>query len=48
MNYKRPQKKNTKLQKLEAKITGEGFTELVNKLKDMKIKNPRKKIKITI
>ena len=40
--------KDTKLQKVEKQIIGEGFTELVDKLKSMKVKNPRKNIKITM
>ena len=40
--------KNTKLQKVEKQIIGEGFSELVEKLKDIRIKQPRKNIKITM
>ncbi len=40
--------KDTKLQKVEKQVIGEGFTELVDKLKTIKVKNPRKNIKITM
>ena len=40
--------KDTKLEKTEKKIIGEGFSELVNKLKGIRVKNPRKNIKITM
>ena len=40
--------KDKQLEKVEKQIIGEGFTELVEKLKDMKVKNPRKNIKITM
>ena len=40
--------KDKKLEKVEKKIIGEGFSELVNKLKGIRVKNPRKNIKITM
>ena len=40
--------KDTKLIKAETKVIGEGFSELVSKLKDIRIKHPRKNIKITM
>ena len=40
--------KNKQLEKVEKKIIGEGFTELVDKLKNIRVKNPRKNIKITM
>lgn len=40
--------KDTKLEKVEKKIIGKGFDELVEKLKDIRVKNPRKNIKITM
>ena len=40
--------RDKQLEKVEKKIIGEGFSELVSKLKDMKVKNPRKSIKITM
>ena len=40
--------KDTKLIKAETKVIGEGFGELVEKLKSIKVKNPRKNIKITM
>ena len=40
--------KDKQLEKVEKQIIGEGFTELVEKLKDMKVKTPRKNIKITM
>ena len=43
-----PETKDTKLQKVEKKIIGEGFSELVDKLKNIRVKNPRKNIKITM
>ena len=43
-----PETKDTKLIKAEKKIIGEGFTELVDKLKNIRVKNPRKNIKITM
>ena len=43
-----PETKDTKLQMVEKKIIGEGFSELVEKLKGMKVKTPRKNIKITM
>ena len=43
-----PETKDTKLQKVEKQVIGEGFSELVSKLKDIRVKNPRKNIKITM
>ena len=40
--------KNKQLEKVEKKIIGEGFTDLVSKFKDIRVKNPRKNIKITM
>ncbi len=40
--------KDTKLQKVEKQVIGEGFSDLVEKLKSIKVKNPRKNIKITM
>ncbi len=40
--------KDKQLEKAEKKVIGKGFSELVDKLKDMKVKNPRKNIKITM
>jgi len=40
--------RDKQLEKVEKKIIGEGFSELVDKLKDIKVKNPRKNIKITM
>lgn len=40
--------KDTKLQKVEKQVIGEGFSDLVDKLKTIKVKNPRKNIKITM
>ena len=40
--------RDKQLEKVEKKVIGEGFSELVSKLKDMKVKNPRKNIKITM
>ena len=40
--------KDKQLEKTEQKIIGEGFNELVSKLKDIRVKNPRKNIKITM
>ena len=40
--------KDKKLEKTEKKIIGEGFGELVDKLKNIRVKNPRKNIKITM
>ena len=40
--------KNKQLEKTEKQVIGEGFSELVSKLKDIRIKNPRKNIKITM
>ena len=34
--------KDKQLQKIEEKVIGKGLTELVDKLKTMKVKNPRK------
>lgn len=42
------QPKDTKLQKVEKQVIGEGFSDLVDKLKTIKVKNPRKNIKITM
>jgi len=43
-----PETKDTKLQKVEKQVIGQGFSELVDKLKTIKVKNPRKNIKITM
>jgi hypothetical protein len=43
-----PETKNKQLEKTEKKIIGEGFGELVDKLKNIRVKNPRKNIKITM
>ena len=40
--------RDKQLEKVEKKIIGEGFSELVDKLKDIRVKNPRKNIKITM
>jgi len=40
--------KDKHLEKVEKKIIGEGMSELVDKLKNIRIKNPRKSIKITM
>jgi len=40
--------KDKQLEKTEKKIIGEGFGELVDKLKNIRVKNPRKNIKITM
>ena len=40
--------KNKQLEKTEKQVIGEGFSELVSKLKDIRVKNPRKNIKITM
>lgn len=40
--------KDKQLEKVEKKIIGEGMTELVEKLKSIRVKNPRKNIKITM
>jgi len=45
---KAPEKKDKELIKAEKKVIGKGFDDLVDKLKDMKVKNPRKNIKITM
>lgn len=42
------QPKDKQLEKVEKKIIGEGMTELVEKLKSIRVKNPRKNIKITM
>lgn len=42
------QPKDKHLEKVEKKIIGEGMTELVEKLKSIRVKNPRKNIKITM
>jgi len=43
-----PEIKDKQLEKAEKKVIGEGMTELVDKLKNIRIKNPRKNIKITM
>jgi len=43
-----PETKDKNLEIVEKKIIGEGMTELVEKLKSIKVKNPRKNIKITM
>jgi len=40
--------KDKNLEIVEKKIIGEGMTELVEKLKSIRVKNPRKNIKITM
>ena len=40
--------KDKELIKAEKKVIGEGFSELVDKLKDIRVKQPRKNIKITM
>ena len=40
--------KDKQLEKTEAKVIGQGFSDLVDKLKNIRVKNPRKNIKITI
>ena len=40
--------KDKQLEKVEKQVIGEGFGELVKKLKDIRVKNPRKNIKITM
>jgi len=40
--------KDKELIKAEKKVIGKGFDDLVDKLKDMKVKNIRKNIKITM
>ncbi len=40
--------RDKQLEKTEKKIIGEGFGELVDKLKNIRVKNPRKNIKITM
>ena len=45
---KEPAKDIKLIRKAEKKIIGEGFGELVNKLKNIRVKNPRKNIKITM
>ena len=40
--------KDKKLEKVEKQVIGEGFSELVDKLKNIRVKNPRKNIKITM
>jgi len=43
-----PETKSKQLEQAEKKVIGEGMTELVDKLKNIRIKNPRKNIKITM
>jgi hypothetical protein len=43
-----PETKNKQLEKTEKQVIGEGFGELVTKLKNIRVKNPRKNIKITM
>jgi len=45
---KAPEIKDKKLEQAEAKVIGKGMSELVDKLKNIRIKNPRKNIKITM
>jgi hypothetical protein len=45
---KAPETKSKQLEQAEKKVIGEGMTELVDKLKNIRIKNPRKNIKITM
>ena len=40
--------KNKQLEQVEKKIIGEGMSELVDKLKTIRVKQPRKNIKITM
>ena len=44
---KGPEKDKT-LEQAEKKVIGKGMNELVDKLKNIRIKNPRKSIKITM
>ena len=43
-----PETKSKQLEQAEKKVIGEGMTELVDKLKNIRVKNPRKNIKITM
>jgi hypothetical protein len=45
---KAPEIKDKKLEQAEAKVIGKGMSELVDKLKNIRVKNPRKNIKITM
>jgi hypothetical protein len=45
---KAPETKSKQLEKAEAKVIGKGMSELVDKLKNIRVKNPRKNIKITM
>ena len=40
--------KDKRLEQAEKQVIGQGMTELVDKLKNIRIKNPRKNIKITM
>jgi len=40
--------KDKQLEKIEKKVIGKGFDDLVDKLRDIRVKNPRKNIKITM
>ena len=40
--------KDKKLEQVEKRVIGEGMNELVDKLKNIRVKNPRKNIKITM
>ena len=43
-----PEIKDKKLEQAEKQVIGQGMSELVDKLKNIRIKNPRKNIKITM
>ena len=43
-----PETKSKQLEQAEKQVIGQGMTELVDKLKNIRIKNPRKNIKITM
>ena len=45
---KSPEQKDKTLEKIEKKIIGEGMSDLVSKLKDLKVKSLRKHVKITM
>jgi hypothetical protein len=45
---KAPETKSKQLEQAEAKVIGKGFSELVDKLKTIRVKQPRKNIKITM
>ena len=43
-----PETKSNQLEQAEKQVIGQGMSELVDKLKNIRIKNPRKNIKITM